>query len=150
MTCSIRFDFKLKGWWFQIQVLHGTISVVLILDDCWATLTLWNLDGVTVQDSISMLSGQRSHLTSWRNRVWFDDVLNQVHRPISIHTDWKFGSLEGYVEAFRFRGDPIEPDLKWYLDALLENCNVMDKVEIPVEIGEVHGINMWMGWAPLV
>ena len=58
------------------------------------------------------------------------------------------GSLDRWkdtLKVFRFRGDPIEAELKRYLDITLENCEIVDIVEIPVEIGEGHSLNMWMG-----
>ena len=58
------------------------------------------------------------------------------------------GSLDRWkdtLKVFRFRGDPIEVELKKYLDTVLENCEVVEIVEIPVEIGQGHSLNMWMG-----
>lgn len=45
------------------------------------------------------------------------------------------------LKVFRFRGDPIEPELKRYLDTVLENCEVVDIVEVPAPIGEGQNLN---------
>jgi hypothetical protein len=60
----------------------------------------------------------------------------------------RIGRLDRWKETlrvFRFRGDPIEDRLREYLDNVLENCEIVDIHEVPVEPGEGHSINMWMG-----
>lgn len=40
------------------------------------------------------------------------------------------------LKLFRYRGDPLEAGLQKYLDHVLENCDVVDITEIPLEHGE--------------
>ena len=73
-------------------------------------------------------------------------------RPFTLYSQpnqfVKVGRLDRWrdtLKVFRFRGDPIEEKLRAYLNVALSNCETVDIKEIPVEPGDGHSINMWMG-----
>lgn len=99
------------------------------------TFEMW-LDGIFALLSTSKL--EMIELDSTRPFTLFSQPYQFV----------RIGRLDRWKETlrvFRFRGDPIEDRLREYLDNVLENCEIVDIHEVPVEPGEGHSINMWMG-----
>jgi hypothetical protein len=66
-------------------------------------------------------------------------------RPYRFIQQYSFDKWRDTLRVFRFRGYPIEPGLKAYLEEITANCKVVDIQEIPAEPEKGHKISLWKG-----
>jgi hypothetical protein len=100
--------------------IHGTRFNFDIMDDFWRNVTVDKLEEIEFDSTMPCMS--------------YTGPFQFI--PIGGLDRWK-----DTLKVFRFRGDPIQPELKRYLDTVLENCEVVDILEVPVPIGEGQNLN---------
>jgi hypothetical protein len=101
--------------------IHGTrFNFDMSMDDFWRNVTVDKLEEIEFDSTMPF--------TTYTGPCHFI--------PIGGLDRWK-----DTLKVFRFRGDPIEPELKRYLDTVLENCEVVDILEVPAPIGEGQNLN---------
>jgi hypothetical protein len=145
-------------------ILSSILPQIERLIICGMELKPYENGSLDIYSSLTELRFLCVRSTRFTFEMWLDGIfallrttkLEEIEldstRPFTLFSQpyqfLRVGRLDRWkdtLKVFRFKGDPIEEKLRSYLDVALRNCATVDIKEIPVEPGDGHSINMWMG-----